>query len=223
MSLLALGLVCLLTSTAFFALGNADTRSTQPSPDPPAKVGPGFRVYSMSELSRTEEANKTTIRFTSSALPFDFRSLVFRDYTVNTVIGATYYAGSGMILNASGQNGNVALREQDGIMIQTIEYQGQSSIVFNGETVYTSTTKATTLYEGTDLLVQDWLKGTWSPEKGVVLERPTGMTIKDSEFYLMVFQPPATVPEFGALPAVAVLMMAVAILLSRPRHHSGAP
>lgn len=172
----------------------------------------------MKELSRTEGPNQTSIRFASYQLPFAFSSLVFRDYRVNPVIGATYYAGSGMILNVTGPDCNVTLKEEGGAVICTVRYTGQASIVFNGETVYTSTTKAITRYEGTDLLVQDWLKGTWSPEKGVILERPAGMTIEDSEFFLMVFQPQVAVPEFGAfLPVVVAVMAAAASLIARRR------
>ena len=221
-SLLALGLISLLVSTAYFAQGNIATEKVETSPDPDStnKIGPGFKVYGLRELSRTEGTNQTSISFTTRTLPFDFNSLVFGDYASNPKIGATYYAGSGMILNVSGPSGNVTLKDMSGRVIRSVCCQGQASIVFNGETVYTSTPKATTTYEGTDILVQDWLKGTWSPEEGVVLERPTGMTIDNSEFYLMVFQPPAAVPEFGVFPAAAVMIVIVCVVLARFRRQN---
>jgi hypothetical protein len=218
-SLVALGVISLLISLAYFAQGSMDAKELRANPEPDSvnMVGPGFKVYSLGELSRTEALNQVSISFSTTGLPFDFTSLVFGDYETNPVVGTTYYAGSGMILNVSGPGGNVTLKEQNGKVIRVIQYQGQTSIVLNGETVYTSTPTATTHYEGTDILVQDWLKGTWSPQEGVVLERPTGMTIETSEFYLMVFQPPATVPEFGALPIVATVMMIICAMVARVR------
>jgi hypothetical protein len=214
MSLVAFGAISLLVSSTYFAQGDTDSKGTQIDPDPDSAniVSPGFKVYGLRELSRTEDLNQTHICFAADSLPFDFSNLVFGDYSSGPLVGETYYAGSGMILNVSGPNGNVTLREHDGAVIRTVQYQGQESIVFNGETVRTSTPKTTTRYEGTDLLVQDWLEGSWSPEEGVVLERPTGMTIEESEFFLMVFQPPAAVPEFGAFPVAAFMTAFVCIL-----------
>jgi len=220
-SWLVLGVISLLISTAYFAQGSLDARESKTKPPPDAVdeigIGSGFTVYSLGELSRTEAAGTTSISFDADGLPFDFDSLVFGSYETNPVVGATYYAGSGMILNASGSSGNVTLKEQSGKVIRVIQYQGQSSIVLNGQTVYSSTPTASTQYEGTDILVQDWLKGTWSPDMGVLLERPTGMTIESSEFFLMVFQPQAQVPEFGALPMVAMAAMVICIVVSRSR------
>ena len=217
--MLALGMIALMVSTAYFAQGDVASDDSQavPEPDSVDMVGPGFKAYSLRELSRTDGTNQTAIRFSADDLPFDFDCLVFGDYSRNPVAGATYYAGSGMILNVSGPNGSVILRGLNGTIIRTVEYQGQESIVFNGETVYTSTPKASTRFEGTDILVQEWLRGTWSPGMGVVLERPAGMTVENSEFYLMVFQPPAAVPEFGAFPVAALTVAIVCALISRTR------
>ncbi len=122
-----------------------------------------------------------------------------------------------MILNVTGPSGNLTMREPGGKIIRSLEYQGQPTIVFNGETAFTSTPKAYAEFEGTEILIQDWLKDTWSPEMGVVLERPTGLTIDNSEFYVMVFQPQAEVPEFGVLPAVIIVISIVCGLAARAR------
>lgn len=181
------------------------------------KIGSGYRVFRIGEQSRVDGTDTTAIRFASNALPFRLENIVFGDYSSEPVLGTTYYAGSGMILNVTGPSGNITLKEPAGKLIRLIHYEGQATIVLNGETTYTSTKTTGTQYEGTDILVQDWLKGTWSPETGVVLERPAGMTIVDSELYLMVFQSQASVPEFGLLPVVGLTVLIVCAFAARAK------
>jgi hypothetical protein len=219
LNVVALGILFLLISSAVIAQGIAvdKTKQTDSSQDSVANAGPAFTVYSMRGICSNIGTAATSVTFDSSELPFEFTSLLFNTLQGGSVPGATYYAGSGMILNATGPNGNITMKEQSGKIIRTLQYQGQPSIVLNGEAAYTTTPKAYAEFEGTEILIQDWLKGTWSPEKGVVLERPTGMTIDTSEFYLMVFQPQAPVPEFGMFPLVALMVVVVCAAVSRMR------
>ncbi len=205
-----------MVGSAFLVTGKVVDKGEQSDalPDPTGRIAPGFTVYSLSGLVRNQGAGTTSVTFDSTDLPFVFSSLLF----VAPSGGGTdsvYYAGSGMILNVTGPHGNITLKEQSGKTVRTVEYEGQPSIVINGEAAYTSTPKAYAEFEGTEILIQDWLKGTWTPEKGVVLERPAGMTIDTTEFYVMVFQSPNAVPEFGALPLVSVAVALVCILAFR--------
>ena len=217
--MVALGLLFLMVSSAFLAQGIAVVKVDQadPSQDSVTKAGPAFTVYSMRGTCSNTGTNVTSVTFDSSELPFEFTSLLFSSLQGGSVSGATSYAGSGMILNVTGPHGSITMKEQSGKVIRTLQYQGQPTLVFNGETAYTATPKAYAEFEGTEILIQDWLKGTWSPEAGVVLERPTGMTIDTSEFYLMVFQPQAPVPEFGMFPLVALTVVVVCAVISRLR------
>lgn len=215
----AFGLLFLLVTSAYLAQGIAvdNVDQTDASQDSVSRAGPAFTVYSMRGTYSSIGANMTSVTFDSSDLPFEFTDLLFSNPQGGSVPGATYYAGSGMIFNVTGPDGNVTMKEHGGKVIRTLQYQGQLSIVFNGEAAYTATPKAYAEFEGTEILVQDWLKGTWSPEMGVVLERPTGMTIDTSEFYLMVFQPQAPVPEFGTFPLVVLMVVVVGVVASRLR------
>jgi len=214
---LALSIVSILVGFTYLAQGDLLTRGAEqaPSDDQANKVGPGFRVYILEELSRTVTANKTVLAYSIESLPFDLTTLSFGDFQNGPQAGVTYYAGSGMLLNVSGPRGNIVLKEPSGKTIRELSYQGQASIVFNGETITTSFPRASTDYEGTDVLIQDWLKGTWSPDKGVVVEHPSGLTVERSEFYLMVYQAPTTVPEFGTLPAVALVVVILFVCSAR--------
>ncbi len=221
-NLAPLFLLLMMVSCAFLVQGNVNEKETQkdPAPGSVVPIGPGFEIYSLRGTAAGISNNMTSILFDSSDLPFELSSLLFTSSQSGYTLGATYYAGSGMILNVSGPSGNITMREPSGKIIRALEYQGQPSIVFNGETAFTSTPKARAEFEGTEILVQDWLKDTWSPELGVVLERPTGMTIDNSEFYVMVFQPQAPVPEFGVFPLAAIMMVVVCVLVNRFRNRA---
>ena len=70
-------------------------------------------------------------------------------------------------------------------------------------------------YDGTDLMVQDWRNGNWTPSDGIIIEHPKNVTISGATFYLAVYQPgvSAQMPEFDLLAAAASVF--VMVLLAR--------
>ena len=134
---------------------------------------------------------------------------------------ATYYAGSGVLLNSSGTKAWIALAEGNGKLVSRVFYRGQTMVVLNGQTTTYINSSRPAAYNGTDLMVQDWRNGNWTPNDGIIIEHPKNVTISGARFYLAVYQPgvSAQMPEFDLLLPV-MGFVAIAFVLIRRRGKS---
>ena len=188
-------------------------------------TGYEFKVYALNATAMTRALDCTEFLFRASDLPFDFGSISFGDFRSDTNRTLIYYAGSGMLVNATGENATITLRENNGKTVSKINYGGQDQIVFNGEVKSVTYPRPMTTYNGTDLLVQDWRNGIWTPSDGIMVEHPGNVTVESASFFLMVHEPQGTyeVPEFGNIisPLLALLVMVGLMrFLSRTRGSS---
>jgi len=176
-----------------------------------------WKVYVLNQTERSEATNGTTFSFNNDDLPQEFGTILFGDFRTDTYGQGTYYGGCGILVEASGASETITLREIDGKFVSSVQYNGQDPVVFSGERRSVSYPNLTTSYYGTDLIVQDWRNGTWSPDQGILVEHPVDVTMVGSEFYLMLFEPESDIeiPEFQDLPLVLALTLGVMAIVSR--------
>jgi hypothetical protein len=176
-----------------------------------------WKVYVLNQTDRSEAANGTTFSFDNDDLPQEFSTILFGDFRADPYGQGTYYGGCGILVEASGASQTITLREIDGKFVSSVLYNGQDPVVFSGERRSVSYPNMTTSYYGTDLIVQDWRNGTWSPDRGILVEHPVDVTMVESEFYLMLFEPEGDldIPEFYDLPLVLALTLGVMTIVSR--------
>ena len=211
---LAVSLVFVLAMLPSF--GKTDTVDNGGSVNVSQGLSYDFRIHALNCTYQAPTQNGTLFRFDTTDLPFDFSTVSFCDYRTDTSFSHKYYAGSGILVNASGTNATITLRESTGRLVSRIDYQGQPQVVFNGKIESVTYPKNATTYEGTDQMIQDWRNKTWSPDDGIVVEHPSNVTLRGASFFLMTLEPTVTteIPEFElVLPAVAGL--SILLLLRR--------
>ena len=215
-SALALALSLALLLHPVPSKGN-DTNSETIAPSP-ANNSYEFRVYSLTHTLAIPSANGTVFFFDLSRLPVNMSSIQFCDFRGDTQYRSIYYAGSGILLNASGSNASITLKEGNGKLISNILYHGQRLVVLNGQTTTHINCGSHSVYSGTDLMVQDWRNGNWTPNDGILIEHPNNVTISGARLCLAVYQPVANVqvPEFELLPATMIVFFVV--ILARRCH-----
>ncbi len=212
-SVLALAFSLVLLFHPVPSKGNDTSRETiAPSP---ANNSYEFRVYSLTHTSVIPSANGTVFFFDLTQLPVNFASIKFGDFRGDTQYRLIYYAGSGILLNASGSNASITLKEGNGKLISNVFYHGQRLVVLNGQTTTYINCGNHSVYSGTDLMVQDWRNGSWTPNDGILIEHPNNVTISGARFCLAVYQPVANaqVPEFELLPATMIVFLVVILVL----------
>lgn len=210
-SVLALAFLLALLFHPVPSKGN-DTSSETIAPSP-ANNSYEFRVYSLTHTFVIPSANGTVFFFDLTQLPINFASIKFGDFRGDTQYRSIYYAGSGILLNASGSNASIKLKEGNGKLISNVFYHGQRLVVLNGQTTTHINCNSHSVYSGTDLMVQDWRNGSWTPNDGILIEHPNNVTISGARFCLAVYQPVASaqVPEFELLPATMIAFFVVVL------------
>jgi hypothetical protein len=209
-----LGLAFLLASLLHSIPGKAGETSTDSAAPPPANNSYVFKVYALNHTSIRAVSNGTALFFDIAQLPVNFSSVQFGDYRMDSQYRATYYAGSGVLLNSSGTNAWISLAEGNGKLVSRVFYRGQAIVALNGETTTYINSSRPAAYDGTDLMVQDWRNGSWTPNEGIVIEHPENVTISGARFYLAIYQPSADaqMPEFDLLPGVACVFLVVVLV-----------
>jgi hypothetical protein len=210
-----LGFAFLLASLLHPIPGKASETSTDSAAPSPANNSYVFKVYALNNTSTRAVSNGTALFFDIAQLPVNFNGVQFGDYRMDSHYSATYYAGSGILLNSSGTNASITLKEGNGKLVSRVFYRGQTVVALNGQTTTYINSSRPAAYNGTDLMVQDWRNGYWTPNDGIIIEHPKNVTISGARFYLAVYQPGvnAQMPEFGLLPAV--LSVFVVVVLAR--------
>jgi hypothetical protein len=172
-----------------------------------------WRVYMLNQSAVLAQNAGTSFSFRAEELPFSFESVMFGDFRADVDHRATYYGGCGILVNASGGSALLVLRESAGKFISSVNYLGQALIVFSGETKSVSYPTESTSYSGTDKLIEDWRNGTWSPDDGIVIEHPKNVSMTESVFCFMVFEPSGEilVPELQSLPVIIFLLATVIV------------
>lgn len=210
-----LGFAFLLASLLHSIPDKASETSADSAAPSPANDSYVFKVYALNHTSTRVVSNGTALFFDLAQLPVNFSRVQFGDYRMDTQCSATYYAGSGVLLNSSGTNAWIALAEGNGKFVSRVFYRGQTMVALNGQTTTYINSSRPAAYNGTDLMVQDWRNGNWTPNDGIIIEHPKNVTISGARFYLAVYQPgvSAQMPEFDLLPAV--LSVFVVVVLAR--------
>lgn len=220
-AVVALGITVAIMFCTFVPRGQGVKDESNSSAVAPAPIAQQFRVHSLNTSAMASVGGATAIVFRVSDLPFDFRLMRFGDFRTDANRSHIYYAGSGILVNATGSNATITLRESSGKVVSVIEYHGQNQIVFNGEIKSVSSPRLTTTYNGTDLMIQDWRNGLWSPSEGILVEHPDNVTVLSASFYIMAIEPQGAydIPEFPiALMAAATAMVFVLMaVFKRPR------
>jgi hypothetical protein len=208
-----LGLALLLASLLHSVPGKASETSTESPAPSPANDSYVFKVYALNHTSTRAVSNGTALFFDIAQLPVNFSRVRFGDYRMDSQYSATYYAGSGILLNSSGTNAWIALAEGNGKLVSRVFYRGQTMVALNGQTTTYINSSRPAAYNGTDLMVQDWRNGNWTPNDGIIIEHPKNVTISGARFYLAVYQPGvnAQMPEFDLLPAVVSVFVVVVL------------
>ena len=211
-----LGLAFLFVSLLHPIPGRAGETSTDSAAPAPANNSYVFKVYALNHTSTRAVSNGTALFFDIAQLPVNFSGVRFGDHRMDSQYSASYYAGSGILLNSSGTNAWIALAESSGKLVSRIFYRGQTMVAFNGQTTTYVNSSRPVAYDGTDMMVQDWRNGNWTPNDGIIIEHPKNVTISGARFYLAVYLPgvDAQMPEFDLLPAV-VSVFAVVLLVRR--------
>jgi hypothetical protein len=207
-------LAFLLASLLHTIPDKASETSTDSAAPSPANNSYVFKVYALNHTSTRAVSNGTALFFDLIQLPFNFNGVQFGDYRMDSQCSATYYAGSGVLLNSSGTNAWIALAEGNGKLVSRVFYRGQTTVALNGQTTTYINSSRPAAYNGTDLMVQDWRNGNWTPNDGIIIEHPKNVTISGATFYLAVYQPgvSAQMPEFDLLPAVLSVFVVVVLV-----------
>jgi hypothetical protein len=212
-----LGLAFLLASLLHPIPGKASETSTDSAAPSPANNSYMFKVYALNHTSTRMVSKGTALFFDTAQLQVNFSTVQFGDYRMDSRYSATYYAGSGVLLNSSGTNARIALAESNGKLVSSIFYRGQTMVAFNGQTTTYVNSSRPVAYDGTDLIVQDWRNGSWTPNDGIIIEHPKNVTISAARFYLAVYQPgvSAQMPEFDLLLPMLGFVAIVLVLIRR--------
>lgn len=212
-----LGLALLLASLIHSIPGKASETSTDSSAPSPANDSYVFKVYALNHTSTRAVSNGTALFFDIAQLPVNFSRVRFGDYRTDSQFSATYYAGSGVLLNSSGTNAWIALAEGNGKLVSRVFYRGQTIVALNGQTTTYINSSRPAAYNGTDLMVQDWRNGNWAPNDGIIIEHPENVTISGARFYLAVYQPgvSAQMPEFDLLLPIVGFVAITLVLIRR--------
>jgi hypothetical protein len=159
-----------------------------------------FRIYALNETQRIVGGGGTFFSFNEKDFPHEARAVRFGDHRNDTEYSSVYFCGSGILVMASGGCCTVSLRGPGGALISEFVYCGQNLVAIGGEEHYTSHPE-TLVHSGTNILVNDWVEGSWAPGKGVLVEHPSDVTFANATFYMMVFEPASSmdIPEFGSL------------------------
>jgi hypothetical protein len=215
--IVALGMSSVFILGVFLSQNHSGSGDSNGSVGGSANADYEFKVYALNTTAMTRAHDSTAFLFSISDLPFDFNSISFGDVGSDANHSRIYYAGSGILVNATGKNATVTLRESNGRTVSSIDYGGQEQIVFNGEVKSVTYPSLMTTYSGTDLMVQDWRNGIWAPNDGILVEHPNNVTVDRASFFLMVLESGGTfeIPEFGnVVPSVlASTTLVVALLL----------
>ena len=217
-SMVGVGILVAFTLALLFVpkgltFGSVDSNDVQ---SVPRNNSYEFKVYALNQTSVRISENGTYFSFRVEDLPFDIRSLRFGDFRTDTNYTLSYYAGSGILVSARGNNATLAIRESTGRLISEVRYHGQDLIVLTGETKYRSYPSGVT-WNGTDAMVQDWRAGKWTPGDGILIEHPESVTLGEAKFYVMVFEPVGNmqIPEYEVVPVIALTLLLVAFLRNR--------
>lgn len=210
-----LGLAFLFVSVFHPVPSKASETSTESPAPTTANDMYAYQAYSLNHTSTKAVTNGTAFFFDSAQLPVNFSVVKFGDYRTDALYNSTYFAGSGILLNSSGTNAWITVKEGNGKLVGNVFYHGQSLVIFNGQTTTFVNTGLPAIFEGADMMVQDWRKGNWTPSEGIIIEHPNNVTISGARFYLAVYQPASSahMPEFELLPAIVCVL--VAIFLAR--------
>ncbi|MBU0623996.1 MAG: hypothetical protein KJ672_04035 [Candidatus Thermoplasmatota archaeon] len=202
--------------------GKASETSTESPAPSPANDSYAFKVCSLNHTSTRAVSSGTALFFDIAQLQVNFSSVQFGDYRMDSHYSGTYYAGSGILLNSSGTNAWITLREGDGKLVSSVFYHGQPLVVFNGQTTTYANCDRPAVFDGTDMMVQDWRKANWTPNDGIIIEHPENVTISGAMFYLAVYQPAvsANIPEFDGLLLPILGFVVIALVLIRRRNES---
>jgi hypothetical protein len=187
------------------------------SPQSVVPVEYRWRVYVLNQTDMSDTSNGTAFSFRTEDLPHEFGSILFGDFRADQGGQGTYYGGCGILVEASGTSASIVLRETDGKFISSVPYNGQDPVVFSGERRSVSYPSVTTSYYGTDLIIQDWRNGTWTPDQGILVEHPEEVTMVASEFCLMLFEPEGNlvISEFSDFTTVIVLAFGALTIVTR--------
>jgi len=201
---LALGLSLVFVFAVLPSLGKTDTVDTSNSANTTQNLSYDFKIYALNCTSQKHTQNGTLFKFATTDLPFDFSAVNFGDYRSDTTFSRKYYGGSGILVNATGMNATMVLKESSGQIVSRIDYHGQAQVVFNGKVESVTYPTNVTTYEGTDRIIQDWRNTTWAPNDGVIVEHPSNITLTSAKFYVMTLEPSAVteIPEFELAPIV---------------------
>lgn len=180
-----------------------------------------FRIYALNQSMVQHKSTSTQFHFNTNDLPIGIDAVIFEDFRTDTSYQSTYYGCSGILMNASGANAEITLRESSGKFISTLEYHGQNPVVF-GSMAWSTSGSAAKTFNGTDILVLDWRAGEWTPAQGIILEHPSNVTLMKAKFFVMVFAPgyDQEIPEFDLL--VGPVLATMLILFIRKQRVSGA-
>jgi hypothetical protein len=109
----------------------------------------------------------------------------------------------------------MSVQEADGMPILEFDYKGQDLVALAGEECYSSHLGSLT-HLGTNILVSDWLGGTWAPGQGISIHHPSNVSLANATLYVMVFEPAGMtqIPEYDAFPAM-LCVVCLAVLLCR--------
>lgn len=211
-----LGLAFVLAAFLHPIPGKASDTSTDSSAPTSANNSYEFKVYPLNHTLTKAVGNGTAFFFDLAQLPINFSVVKFGDYRTDSQYNSIYYAGSGILLNSSGTNAWIALVESNGKVVSRVFYRGQTVVVLNGQTTTYINSSRPATYDGTDMMVQDWRNGNWTPNDGVIIEHPKNITISGAAFYLALYQPgvSAQLPEFDLLMPI-VGFVAIALVLIR--------
>lgn len=204
----ALGVSFVIVLALLPSLGITDTVDTSNSANASQVLGYDFKIYALNCTSQKHTTGGTLFKFATADLPFDISAVSFGDHWSDTTYSHKYYGGSGILVNATGTNSTMVLRESSGRFVSTIDYHGQAQVVFNGKVVSVTYPTNLTTYEGTEQMIQDWRNTTWTPGDGIIVEHPSEVTLTGAKFYVMTLEPNAItdIPELDLVPIVAVVM-----------------
>ncbi len=218
--LIALGLVSVIAILALAPLRHSSPGATDSTTGSSTTAPYQFRVYAMN-TTMTVHLDSGTVLFVFKVadLPYELGSLFFGDFRADRNRTHVYYAGSGILVNATGASATVTLRESNGKVISSAVYHGQEQIVFNGEVKSVTYPKAATAYSGTDQMIQDWRNGAWSPAEGILVDHPANVTVLSASFFVMTIEPQGAfeIPEFPSKIVGLAIMTIIALTALRSR------
>jgi len=175
-------------------------------------------VHTLNHTSRVSNDTATVFTFNADQLPFDFGSLLFGEFRGDSEYSSTYYAGMSLLAWANGPNASIDFLECGGKPIEEISYQGQSLVVLNSWESISKDCQGRTIdhrWGSMQIAAYDWRDGCWSPEQGIEIEHPEGVTVSGVTLCLMVYEPGSStdIPELG--PVSACVALAVVVMIAR--------